>query len=285
MKIQKNKDKNINEESKKALKDFKQNQINSNIKLHKIFLILIILINIGLIFFIYFYKSKISQIKKLSKSHTSKIDSNDIQIETKKASIYNKMVNIASISSYGTFRFSFIFDKSEEFQLVKKLIFDYKKELGEITQDYDETHTIFMYQGVTDSDEYSVFMEKISFFEGVIIMVQTVDKERFGIYHKDTIIPDDKHNFDSECKDVFLFTLDSNKIYKFKGKKYSMHFNKKTLISLGDDEFVIYNEYFDNGGYINFPLKSFDFSNVNNNILTKTNGKLNIRNVEVFCFF
>ena len=128
-------------------------------------------------------------------------------------------------------------------------------------------------------------MEKISFYEGVIIMVQTVDKERFGIYHKGTIIPDDKHNFDSECQDVFLFTLDSNQIYKFKGKKYSMHFNKKTFLSLGEDEFAIYNEYFDNGGYIDFPLKSFDFSNVNSNILTKTNGKLNIRNIEVFCFF
>ena len=80
MKIKKNIDNNINEESKKALKDFKQNQINSNIKLHKIFLILVILINIGLLFFIYFYKSKISEIKKLSNDLTDKIDSQDMQI-------------------------------------------------------------------------------------------------------------------------------------------------------------------------------------------------------------
>ena len=46
MKIHSNKENNINEESKNALLNFRQNQINSNIKLHKIFLGLIILFNI-----------------------------------------------------------------------------------------------------------------------------------------------------------------------------------------------------------------------------------------------
>ena len=285
MKIKKNIDNNINEESKKALKDFKQNQINSNIKLHKIFLILVILINIGLLFFIYFYKSKISEIKKLSNDLTDKIDSQDMQIVTKKSSIYKKMVNIASRSLFGVFRFSFIFDKSEEFQLVKNIIFDYKKELGENNFNIDDVYTLFIYQGVTDSDEYSVLMDKISFIEKIIFMVKTSDNQRFGIYHNGKIIIDKKRNFDSECYDVILFTLDSNQIYKYKGKKYSMHFNKKTFLSLGDDELVIYNQYFNNGGYIDFPLKSFDFSNINNNIFTKTNGKFNIKNVEIFYLF
>jgi hypothetical protein len=64
-----------------------------------------------------------------------------------------------------------------------------------------------------------------------------------------------------------------------------MQFNKDKLISLGKEELIIYNDYFTKGGYINFPLQSFDFSNVNNNILTGENGKFSIRNIEVYSFY
>ena len=60
---------------------------------------------------------------------------------------------------------------------------------------------------------------------------------------------------------------------------------KDKCLSLGDDELVIYNDYFSNGGFIEFPLKSFDFSTINNNIFTEENGKFNIRNIEAYYFF
>jgi hypothetical protein len=283
MKIQKNKDNSINEESKSALINFRKNQINSNIKLHKIFLVLVILLNIGLLFFILFDKSKISQIKSLSNSHTSEINSEDTHLVSAKSSLYKKMVNIASIGSFGSFRFSFIFDKSEQFQHVKKLIYDYKKEIGAKVTTIDEMETMFLYQGITDSDNLSDIIDKLSFFEGLVFLFNVENGKKFGIYHKEILAPNKKHVFDSPCKDVFLFTFDSDKIYKFNGKKYSMHFNNDQ-ISLGDNEFIIYNEYFNNGGFIDFPLKSFDFSTVNKNILTGENGKFTIRNIEVFCF-
>ena len=286
MKVQKNKNNNISEESKQSLRDFRQQQINSNIKLHKIFLIFTIIINIGLIFFIYFYKSKINNIKKVSNLYSNKIYSQDSQIFSKKNTLYKKMVNIASLGELGAFRFSLIFDKSEEFQNIKKIIYDYKKEKGEKVPNFEEIYTYFIYQGSTDSDEYSIFMNKLFYFEGITIMIETSEGKKFGIYHRGIINPDKKKKkVDSDCKDVFLFTLDSNKIYKFKGKSNSIHFNKKYLLSLGDDELVIYNEYFTNGGYIDFPLKSFDFSTVNSNILTGQNGKFGVKNVEVYIFF
>jgi hypothetical protein len=285
MKTQKNKDKNISEESKKALRNFRQQRINSNIKLHKIFLLFTIIINIGLIFFIYFYKSRISKIKELSNLHNNKIYSKDSRIISQKNDLYKKMVNIASIGSFGTFRFSFIFDNSEEFQNVKKIIYDYRKEKGEKVSNFEEIQTYFMYQGITDSDEYSAFMNGIFFFESITIIIKTTEGKRFGIHHRGLINPNGKKYFDSECKDVFLFTFDDNKIYKFKGKNQSVHFNKKHLLSLGDDELVIYNEYFSNGGYIDFLLKSFDFSNVNSNILTGKNGKFGLRDIEIYFFF
>ena len=284
MKIKKNKDSNISEESKNALRNFRQNQINSNIKLHKIFLGLVILINIGLIFFIFFYKTKISQIKKLSNSHTTNINSEDKQLSTQRTSLYNKMVNIASIGSFGAFRFSFIFEKSEEFQRVKKLIYDYKRETSNNMYTGELTLIAFLYQGITDSDFYSALLEKIAFFESLVIMIQTSDGRKFGIYHLGIIALKDKYKLEYNCRDVFLFTLDNNNIYKFKGKNNSINFKKGYFFSLGNDELIIYDEYFVNGGYIDFPLKSFDFSTVNSNILTKENGKFGIKHIEVYCF-
>ena len=65
---------NINEESKASLIELRQKQILTNIKYHKVFLILLFLINIFLIIFIFFYKRKINEIKILSGKHTSKIN-------------------------------------------------------------------------------------------------------------------------------------------------------------------------------------------------------------------
>ena len=285
MKIQKNKENNINEESKNELRNFRNNQINSNIKLHKLFLTLTILINIGLLFFIFFYKSKISEIKNLSNSHTSKINSQDSNLAYKKYSLDNKMVNIASLGAFGTFRFSFIFENSQQFQHAKAIINNYRKELGEkVSTNINEIDCIFMYQGVSDSDYLSSFIDKISYFENLLFLIQGENGKKFGIYHRCLLEPNKKHNFDSECKEVILFTFDNDKIYKFTGKKYSMHFNNDRF-SLGDNELIIYNEYFNNGGYIDFPLKSFDFSTVNKNVLTAENGNFEIRNIEVYWFF
>ena len=54
---------------------------------------------------------------------------------------------------------------------------------------------------------------------------------------------------------------------------------------MGDDELIIYDEYLTNGGYIEFPLKSFDFSTINENVLTNENGKFKIKNIEVYSFY
>jgi hypothetical protein len=290
MKIKKNKgNNNIDEESKNALKDFRMNQINSNIKLHKIIIILIVLINLGLIFFIFFYKTKIAQIKKLSSSYTSDIDSQDTQLVTQRTSLYHKMVNIASLGtphSSGVMRFSFIFEKSDEFQKIKKIVFNYRKEIGQEIFDYDKIYPLFIYQGITDSDDFYTFLSRISFFDDIVILIRTELGKKFGIYHKDSLKPtNDKNEYISNCKDVFLFTFDNDGIYKFIGKKASIQFNKDKMISLGKDELVIYNDFFTKGGYINFPLQSFDFSNVNSNILTGENGNFNIRNIEVYSFY
>lgn len=89
---------NINEESKISLKEFQKKQILSKIKYHKFFLFLIILVDIGLLIFIFIYKSKIREIKKLSKDYLSTIISQDKLLSSKYSSFNNKMMNIAAIN-------------------------------------------------------------------------------------------------------------------------------------------------------------------------------------------
>ena len=276
---------NINEESLNALRNFRQNQINTNIKLHKLFLGLLLIINIGLLGFIFFYKSKISEIKKLSNLHTSDINSKDSLLVKQHNELGHKMVNIAAFASTGILRFSLIFENSEEFHTVKKLIYDYRIELGDNMPKFEDLNMPFLYQGIVDSDDASSFMDYISYIEGIIILIQTEEGKKFGIYHKEMILPDENKEFRSESSNVIIFSLDTKKIYKFNGKKNSISFTEDKFLSVGKDELVINNEYFTNGGYIEFPLKSFDFSLVNSNVLTERNGKFNIRNIEVYFLY
>ena len=115
-------------------------------------------------------------------------------------------------------------------------------------------------------------------------MIQTSDGKKFGFYHSGMIAVNNNYKNEFNCGDVFLFTLDNTNIYKYKGEKKAINYKKGYLFSLGEDELIIYDEYFANGGYIDFPLKSFDFSTVNKNILTKENGKFGIKNIEVYFF-
>ena len=288
MEIQKNEKVNkISKESEIILKNFHQKQINSNIKLHKIFLILVILINVVLLLFMVFYKSKIVQIKKLIlNSYKSKINSNNIELETEKISLNKKMVNIASLGCFEALRFSFIFSNSEEFKNVKKLIYYYAKELGYNISNYNQLEPHFVYQGTVDNDDYSVFIEKMSYFETVLILIEIENGNKFGIFHRGLIKIDNKNEFNSYSPYVFLFSFNNDNIFKFIGKNKSLSFSNDILLSLGDNELVIYDNYLTKGGYINFPLKSYDFSNVkNNNILTNKNGAFKIKDIEVYCCF
>ena len=283
MKIKSNKN-NINEESKASIKEYIQKQIEINIKYHKIFFGLSVIINIGLITFIIFYKRKISLIKKLSSSHNNIIGSKDKELSSVHSSIDHKIVNMALLFVGGNYKFSLIFQKGEEFNEIKNIVKDYKKELDK-AQDISEPRVFFIYQGMLDSDLFQSFMEDVAYFEGVFIFFETQNEEKFGIYINDLIIPDDSNEYDGKSKNIFLYSFKTKKRYNFIGdEKKSISFHREKLICLGDDELVIYEQYWNRGGYINYPLKSFDLQGESNNILTEKNGNFTLYHIEVFSF-
>ena len=272
---------NIREESRTSLMEFRQKQIITNIKYHKVVLFLLFLINFFLIIFIFFYKGKVNDMKILSSKHKSEINTKDNEIAILRSSLNNKLLNLGIINKNGTMRLSFIFEKREEFTTLKNLVYEYKSKLMDTK--IVPIKTFLLYQSV--NDDYSTFLNRISYFDDILILIQTDSGNKFGIYVQDTVIPNEDNEFESKSNNILLYSFETQKMYEYIGyNKISFSIKKDKLIVLGDDELVINNNYYIDGGYIKFPLKSFDLYNVNKNIFTGENEKFLVRSLEAFGF-
>ena len=93
---------NMNQESIKSIKDFNKKQVESNIKLHKVFLSMVIVVNIILVIFIIIYKLKISSIK-------SKSDNQFINFKRKSRFYYfSSWKHYAQINKYICYKFEYL---------------------------------------------------------------------------------------------------------------------------------------------------------------------------------
>lgn len=284
MKIQSNKNNNINEESIHSLQDFRKKQIITNIRYHIIFLTLLIIINIGLTIFIIFYKSKINSLKSKTSSYYNQIDKGDVTISNLNTVLTHKLVNMGLLNQYGLIRFSFIFEKSDEFKTVQNVIYDYRKEVEKREVPIEYRSTFLLFEGMMDN--YDKFLDRVAYFWNLAIFIETLENKKFGIFLSDIIAPIKENEFQTESKNIIMYSFDTKKKYNYIGdgkKVLSINKDGKMLV-VGDDELIIYDDFYMNGGEINFPMKSFDFSTVNSNVLTGENGKFSIKNIEAFCF-
>ena len=284
MKIQSNKNNNINEESIHSLQDFRKKQIITNIRYHIIFLTLLIIINIGLTIFIIFYKSKINSLKSKTSSYYNQIDKGDATISNLNTVLTHKLVNMGLLNQYGLIRFSFVFEKSDEFKTVQNVIYDYRKEVEKREVPIEYRSTFLLFEGMMDN--YDKFLDRVAYFWNLAIFIETLENKKFGIFLSDIIAPIKENQFQTESKNIIMYSFDTKKKYNYIGdgkKVLSINKDGKMLV-VGDDELIIYDDFYMNGGEINFPMKSFDFSTVNSNVLTGENGKFSIKNIEAFCF-
>ena len=284
MKIQSNKNNNINEESIHSIQDFRKKQIITNIRYHIIFLTLLIIINIGLTIFIIFYKSKINSLKSKTSSYYNQIDKGDATISNLNTVLTHKLVNMGLLNQYGLIRFSFVFEKSDEFKTVQNVIYDYRKEVEKREVPIEYRSTFLLFEGIMDN--YDKFLDRVAYFWNLAIFIETLENKKFGIFLSDIIAPIKENQFQTESKNIIMYSFDTKKKYNYIGdgkKVLSINKDGKMLV-VGDDELIIYDDFYMNGGEINFPMKSFDFSTVNSNVLTGENGKFSIKNIEAFCF-
>ena len=285
MKIQSNKNNNnINEESINSLKDFRRKQILTNIKFHKIFILLLLIINIGLTTFVIFYKNKIHNLKKSTNSYHTQLDSEDESLSNINSDLMHKLLNMQALNEYGLIRFSFLFEKSDEFKTIQNIIYDYRKDIEKVEIPEQFRHTYLLFQGLMDNNDD--FIDKVAYFANVAIFIETYEDKKFGIFTSDIIIIDKNKEYISNTKQIFLYSFETKKKYDYIGKeKGGLKFNiNDKMIIVGDDEIIIDKDFYSNGGIFNFPLKSFDVSTINRNVFTGENGKFSVKNIEVYCF-
>jgi len=268
------KNENINKKSIKSLNEFNENKIKSYIKFHKIFLSIIIIINLILIAFIVVYKSKISKFHLDLNVNLSKKKTNYISTITD--SINHKLVNILvrSISPLGNYHFSLIFENSEEVDIVKEMIRNYKQ--------LKEIYLLLIYQGKTDSDESKTIFELIKFYSNILMMVETKNGEKFGFFFNEAITPNKNGYFESDSYDCFIFSLKDKAKYYAKVNKRTFEINKEFAFNIGNGDIEINHNFHSFGGNINFPFKSFYIPENNGNIFNKINGKFDIKDIEIY---
>ena len=268
----------MNPDSVKSLKEFRQKQIETNKKLHIIFLIMIGIVNICFLYFIITYKKKISEINLKSNKTLSNISKDTNYLSNQENLISHKLVNIFSISNdlIGNYHFSFLIESSEEVQMIKNFIKEYIR--------IDKQSLFFAYQGKSDTDDIDTILDILYYYPNMLMIIGTKDENRFGYYFGNPLIPDKSGIFESYNNTCFIFSFQTKEKYKCLNNGKMLEMNKNNLFNIGNGDIIINYNFLSKGGVINYPFKSFDIPDHENNVFTKENGEFEIRDIEIFVF-
>lgn len=280
---------NINEDSYRTLKIYRQNQIKANIRLHLIFILLLFIIDIGLIIFIIIYKIKLSSLKYKTSQDSNMINSNKDFIDKNQNMITNKYLNIVAQSPQETIRFSLSLDNSQEVNKIKNNIIKFYKENKNINLDINKFSMKFIYQAVMEGDTYTDIKNKINMYSNIFILFEAEEENKFGFFLEEQILLDNKHGFEYNGNNCFIMSFQHEGIFKCIGDKNKLRIkDEDNLLLIGEDDIIIKNKFLffeEKRSMVNFPFKAFDVSTINQNIFTNNNeNTFNTLAVEIFSF-
>ena len=280
---------NINEDSYRTLKIYRQNQIKANIRLHLIFILLLFIIDIGLIIFIIIYKIKLSSLKYKTSQNSNMINSNKDFIDKNQNMITNKYLNIVAQSPQETIRFSLSLDNSQEVNKIKNNIIKFYKENKNINLDINKFSMKFIYQAVMEGDTYTDIKNKINMYSNIFILFEAEEENKFGFFLEEQILLDNKHGFEYNGNNCFIMSFQHEGIFKCIGDKNKLRIkDEDNLLLIGEDDIIIKNKFLffeEKRSMVNFPFKAFDVSTINQNIFTNNNENIfNTLAMEIFSF-
>ena len=280
---------NINEDSYRTLKIYRQNQIKANIRLHLIFILLLFIIDVGLIIFIIIYKIKLSSLKYKTSQNSNMINSNKDFIDKNQNMITNKYLNIVAQSPQETIRFSLSLDNSQEVNKIKNNIIKFYKENKNINLDINKFSMKFIYQAVMEGDTYTDIKNKINMYSNIFILFEAEEENKFGFFLEEQILLDNKHGFEYNGNNCFIMSFQHEGIFKCIGDKNKLRIkDEDNLLLIGEDDIIIKNKFLffeEKRSMVNFPFKAFDVSTINQNIFTNNNENLfNTLAMEIFSF-
>ena len=276
------KNENMNDESVNKIKIFQSKYKKSNILLHKIILAFLFCLNFTLMIFIIIYNSKISGIKLRNDINDNILSENKKSIINNENKIQNKLVNIFSYLHSLNYYFSYIFETSQEVNLMKNSIKSFYQEKN-INLNPDIFTLYFKYQGTTDGDYSYILNEKINYSFNTFILIEAQNKIKFGFFIQGAIIQESYYKYDDRENNCFLLFFKSGNMFKCKGDKTKLKLKKEDneILIIGENDIIIKNHFLSQGnhGKINFPFKSFE-NDINNEIDLK--GEFKILGMEIF---
>ncbi len=280
---------NINVDSYNSLKNFRENQIRTNIRYHIIFILLLLIIDIGLITFIITYKIKLSSLKNKSSQNSNMINRSKDYIENNQNLITKKFLNIVAQSPQETYRFSLSLETSQEVNQIKNSIIKYYKDNKNINLDINKMSMEFKYQAVIEGDTYDRIKNKIDMSSNTFILFEGEEGYKFGFFIEEKIILDNEDGFKYNGNNCFIMSFQKEGIFKCVGDKDKLRIKDDNyFLIIGDNDIAIKNQflfYEEKRAIINFPFKALDVSTINENIFTNNNdNKFNIMAVEIFSF-
>jgi hypothetical protein len=278
--MKKDEENKINSESLKAFEEFQKKRKESNLKLYKIITFFIIGFNIISLIFYIIFKQHIYSIR----NSNSNVSNNIIEKENELNSIINKnekmIVNIIS----NKVKFSFIFKKSSEVDIIKKFVLEVRSDLY---KNINDINPILIYQAFNDGDNKNSFLKNLLYKENIVIVIETSFRNRFGFYFSNSFSNIDNQT-DIVIKDgkAFLFSLDNQKLFKIKDNNITaitFPMNGNVLFEIGDKDVIIYENFYyeqTEKAKCNFP-KNF---NGNSGELIGNGEEFFISDLEVFIF-
>ena len=269
---------NINQESIKSIKEFREKQIQTNIKIHIFVLAMIIFINICLIIFIISYKYKIKEITSRTKRSSSRISQGTYYLSSLENTLLHKVVNVFAMSAnaYGNIHFSFLFERSDEVQSVKNSINSYSK--------FEKPYLHLIYESNIDGDNSSLILNLIKYWTNIFFIIGSKSGEKFGFFFQESVYPNKRGFFQSKGHKCFLYSFKNKREYPSSENQISFVFNYNNLLNIGNGDLIINHEFKTNGGIINFPFKSF-YIHESDIEFDKLNGKFEIKDIEIYLVF
>ena len=286
MKIKKYKKENINEDSKNTFIDYSKKQISINIFYHKIFLGLCIFANIGLFFFILMYNKQLKKIESSTKIYSREFIKNDNLLINKRTTIDHKLVNLISINRKKSLLFAYSFINKKEFEMVQNFITDYYKNNPlQYDENIFEKYKLQLIYQTSSSNKVTDFYDIFHYHRNCLLIIHTIDNSRLGIYIDEPMIFNENKEFFSNENRLFIFSFQSKSMHKYIGNEHSLKVYQNGRLEIGNKEIIINENFFNNGGLINYPLKSFENLNEYDNFFCQQNGKFDIKNIEIFAFY
>ena len=266
---------NMNQESIKSIKEFREKQVKTNIRIHLVFLGLIIFINICLIIFIISYKYKIRQISAKSNENSKQITGQTNYLSSLENSLSHKIVNLFAMSfnMYGNAHFSFLFETSEEVQSIKNTLSSFSS--------FSQPFIHLLYESNMDGDSSKAILNLIKYWTNILFIIGSQTNEKFGFFFQESVYPNKKGYFVSETNKCFLYSFKNKKEYPC-SDKFALNYN--SLLNVGNGDLIINHNFKTNGGEINFPFKSFNIPEKENEF-DKLKGKFEIKDIEVYLVF